>query len=814
MARGWCGLVAAGMALGLSARQDDALLSLRADRTDHPPVLDGRLDDPAWAPAPVASGFRETWPDYGTPARRDTEVRVLYDDHDLYIGARMKHGPGACDVVRRVHRRDQDSPSDWFAVFVDSLHDHRSGYGFWVNAGGVQRDAALYNDTGTDVSWDGVWESAVHVDAEGWTCELKIPLSLLRIRPGEDRQVWGINFSRTDQGRVREGSQWMVPPRGENAFVSRFPELTGLEGLRPRPRRELIPYLSVQDKIATAQAYDDRGARWAAGGDAHLGLGPNAQLDLSARPDFGQVEVDQASLNLSTVESYLPEKRPFFLDGADIFRTNGPTLFYSRRIGAGVPGYSPRAGETILAQPLAQDIDGAAKYTVKTEDGLAFGALAARTGAADATVREADGSLLHPQVAGADTFGVMRATQTLDDRGSFLGGFAGLREPSEAGGTATRLAAADGTWKSEDRSSKLSFALVRSEAGTKDAREDGWYGMASGSRSWASGWRASGSLENAGRSFDVNGLGYLGRADYQSAYASLGRTWDATDGVFRNWGWGAWTNLTRDQAGRVFDRAVGLDAHTDFTTFYSLWGGAALSLPSFDDRELRAYDAPVKKYLRRPARPSLNLGFDTPGNRPWYGRVSLSQRWDEGGTSFGADLFQSLKPHPAMEVQFETSVSHDAGTRAWLETAGDAPSPVPGQAPGTPLTGLRRLAEFNQTLRISYAFSPRLTLQMFSQWLEDAWDYRDLRAYQDDWTLVPAATSDPTAFNDRLWTLNLITRWEFQPGSALFLVYTHGASTDALTSGRAALSPVSDLAALSHLPSDDVLQMKVSWLIR
>ncbi|HET8715722.1 MAG TPA: DUF5916 domain-containing protein, partial [Holophagaceae bacterium] len=634
------------------------------------------------------------------------------------------------------------------------------------------------------------------------TCELRIPLSLLRIRPGEDRQVWGINFSRTDQGRVREGTQWMVPARGENAFVSRFPELAGLQGLKPRPRRELIPYLSLQDKVATAQAYDDRGARWTAGGDAHLGLGPNAQLDLSARPDFGQVEVDQASLNLSTVESYLPEKRPFFLDGADIFRTNGPTLFYSRRIGAGVAGYSPAAGETILAEPLAQDIDGAAKYTVKTEDGLAFGALAARTAAADATVREADGGVRHPRLAGADTFGVVRATETLDDRGSFLGGFAGLRQPSDEGGAASRVAAADGTWKSQDRSAKLSFALVHSESGTTDQLDGGWYGL------------GSGSLENAGRGFDVNGLGYLGRADYQSAYASLSRNWDATDGVFRNWGWGAWTNVARDQAGTPFDRSFGLNAHTDFTTFYSLWGGAALSLPSFDDQELRAYDAPVKKYLRRPARPSVNLGFDTPGNRPWYGRVSLSQQWNEGGISFGADLFQSLKPHPAMEVQLETSLSHDAGTRAWLETVGTAPSPVPGQAPGLPLTGLRRLAEFNQTLRISYAFSPQLTLQMFSQWLEDAWDYRDLRTYQDDWTLVPAATSDPTAFNDRLWTLNLITRWEFQPGSALFVVYTHGASTDALTSGRSALSPVADLAALTHLPSDDVLQMKVSWLFR
>ena len=815
MARRGTGLVVASLlALRLPARQDFPPPSLRAVRVDRDLRLDGRLDDPAWAAAPAAGAFRQTWPDYGLPARQRTEVKVLYGARYLYIGARLLHAPGSGPVVRRIHRRDQDSPSDWFVVYVDSLHDHRSGYGFWVNAGGVQRDAALYNDTGADFSWDGVWESAVHADAEGWTCELKIPLSLLRIHPGQRDQVWGINFGRSDQGQVRETTQWQVPPRGENAFVSRFPDLVGLEDLRPRPRRELAPYLSVQDKVATAAAYDDRGLRWGAGGDGHFGIGPDGQLDLSVRPDFGQVEVDQAVLNLSTVETFLQEKRPFFLDGADIFRTNGPTLFYSRRVGAGVAGYSPAPGETLLDEPSAQDIDAAAKYTVKTGNGLAFGALAARTGAADATVREADGGLAHPRLADPDTFGLLRATQTLDDRGSYVGTFAGARQPSDPGGPATRIAAADGTWKSEDRSAKLSFALDHSESGAADAKERGWYGLAAASKRWEDGWSASGSLEQAQRGFDPNGLGYMGRADYQSASASLGRTWDATAGAFRNWGWGGWANLSRDQTGVVFDRSLGLNAHTDFTNFWSLWGGTGLSLPAFDDQELRAFEAPVKKYLRRPARPSVNLGFDTAGNRPWYGRLSLSQQWNEGGPAVGADLFQSLKPAPALEVQVETSLSRDAGTRAWLETVGQAPSPVPGQAPGTPLTGLRRLSSFNQTLRVSYAFNPSLTVQMFSQWMEDAYDYRDLRAYQDDWTLTPATTTDPTAFNDRLWVLNLITRWEFKPGSAFYVVYTHGASTDALTSGRAALSPVADLATLSHQPSDDVVQMKLSWLFR
>lgn len=157
-----------------------------------------------------------------------------------------------------------------------------------------------------------------------------------RIRSEFPIQTWGINFSRSDQGPVRERSFWALPPRGENAFVSRFPTLTGIEGIRPQPRREWVPYLSLQRKFETAQSFDDRKWTGRAGLDAHLGLSTNSQLDLSIRPDFGQVEVDQAVVNLGTFETYLTEKRPFFLEGMEIFRVAGNGLFYSRRIGEGL----------------------------------------------------------------------------------------------------------------------------------------------------------------------------------------------------------------------------------------------------------------------------------------------------------------------------------------------------------------------------------------------------------------------------------------------------------------------------------------------
>ncbi len=818
MRRGWAlGTAWSVVAMHLAAVQAP-VKGLKATRISSPVDLDGRLDEPAWAQAELASGFTEEAPEYGQPAHQATEVRVLYDERYLYVGARMMHDPrlegGKATIVRRLHRRDQDSPSDWFGVFLDPLHDHRSGYAFWVNAAGVQRDASLYGDTGVDSSWDGVWESAVHVDAEGWSAELRIPLSLLRLRAMDGVQSWGINFSRSDAGRLRESSRWFVVPRGENASVSRFPELEGLEGLRPQLRREFIPFLSASRKFETAEAYDDR--KWAAhaGLDAHLGLSSASQLDLSVRPDFGQVEVDQAVLNLSTVETFFPEKRGFFLEGAELFRVAGPDLFYSRRIGAGVGAPELGAGETLVDRPLAAEISAAAKYTAKFSNGFNLGILGARVDAARATVADASGATRDREVSPLTAFGVLRGQQLLDERGSYVGGF--VSEAHEAGplGREASVQALDGAFKSLDLRGAVDATLSRSEAGPKGALEEGWRGRLHAHQSWEGGWDADAGLVDAGRGYEPNDLGFLSRADEQSYSLGLSKQWDRSAGPFRNWSWNLWHGAARDQAGQVYSRWMDAGARTDFTNFWSLWGGAGLNLPVADDRELRTFADPVKKYLQRPAAPRANVGFDTAGNRAWYLRASVNRSWNEGGPSTDTSLFQSLKLGPALELQLETGWSKDEGERRWLETQ-EGFAPQAGQSPGTPVTGLRRLAEFNQTLRLAYAFDPDLSVQLFSQWLEASWNYRDLQSYVDDDTQAPGAVAQgPTAFSERLWNLNLITRWAFRPGSSLFVVYTHGAASSALLNDRAALQPLQDLGALRHQPSDDVLQMKVSWMFR
>lgn len=786
----------------------DGLQALRVA----PFTPDGRMGNPAWKEAPVATGFTAQWPQFGKAAALPTEVRVLYDDRYLYVGARMQHPKGQAKVIRRVHRRDQESSSDWFGVYIDSLQDRRSALGFLVNAAGVQRDLLYYNDTSSDASWDGVWECAVSQDADGWTAELKIPLSLLRIRNDRGPQTWGINFSRSDQGPFRETSYWALAPRGVNAFVSHFPPLSGISGLEPRPRAEWIPYLSVQRKFETAQDFDDRKTTWHAGLDAHLGINSHSQLDLTVRPDFGQVEVDQAVLNLGTYETFFPEKRPFFLEGMELFQVPGPQLFYSRRIGQAAPGPDLGSGEQIIDRPLTTEITAAGKYTARFGNGLSLGLLGASVEPARAEVQRADGSREKREVYPLTNFGVLRLQQRLDDRGSYVGGMGTWMHQAGEGTREAQLQAFDTVYKSQDRSTLTELTLAHTNAGPKGELEEGHRERLRLNRQWRSGLWGELQLINASRWFNPNDMGYLNRADEQRFYATLGQRWDSPFGSLRNRELGLAFNLARDQAGRVYQRELSGWGRMDLSSFYSFFGDAGLAMHAEDDRELRTFTDPVKKYLQVKQIPWADLGFDTPGNRPWYVRVSVGRAWFEGGPSTDSHLYQSIKLNSALELQLESTFVRDEGERRYVDADPSSPAGTP------PLVGLRRLSQFNQTLRLAYAFTPQLTVQFFSQWLAANWNNRDLKHYVDDWTLAPGlpngVPTPETAFSDRLWNLNLITRWEFRPGSTAYLVYTHGAATDALINDRASLSPRNDLSVLRHLPSDDVVQVKLSWMFR
>ncbi|MEX1258771.1 MAG: DUF5916 domain-containing protein [Gemmatimonadota bacterium] len=312
-------LTAALLAIN-SALPAQQVPSVEAVRADVSPVVDGVLDEPAWSRASRLTEFIQFEPRRGEPAMQPTEAMVLYDSVAVYFGFRLRESGS---IQAELTRRDADMMTD-DAVFVvlDTYSDRQSGYVFAVNPLGTKSDGRIAGDgREVDFTWDGEWTGAAARTAGGWTAEIAIPLSTLRYAAGEGR-VWGLNVGRSRR-RELEVSFWSGPL--ETAFrVSGAGLLVGLDLPPPLRRREIIVY-------GLSRAEQGVKTRWDAGLDARYRLTPAVALDATVNPDFATIEADREQVNLTRFELSLPEKRPFFLEGAELFRQRIRT-FYSRRI--------------------------------------------------------------------------------------------------------------------------------------------------------------------------------------------------------------------------------------------------------------------------------------------------------------------------------------------------------------------------------------------------------------------------------------------------------------------------------------------------
>src|SRR5213594_92778 len=360
-----------------------------AVRALHPPAIDGRDDDDVWRLAPAITQFREFQPRENGDPRFPTEAKVAYDDHNLYVFIRA-FDPHPDSILKLLARRDVRASTDQLKIMVDSYHDRRSGFEFAVNPAGVKRDYAMYNDSQEDDAWDAVWDVGTQVDSVGWTAEFRIPLSQLRYVPGATN-TFGFAVWRDIQ-RYSERVSWPVYRGSQAGVSSQLGELTGLEGL-PSPRRpEIAPYVVTKNVAVPIGTRFDRSQKLTGGADLKYGLTPSLTLDATINPDFGQVEADPAVLNLTAFETFFQERRPFFVQGAGIFRfdvncsavndcSTGEGLFYSRRIGR-----SPQLDYGDPNPPTATTIDGAAKLTGRLPGGQTVGVVDAVTGREVATL--------------------------------------------------------------------------------------------------------------------------------------------------------------------------------------------------------------------------------------------------------------------------------------------------------------------------------------------------------------------------------------------------------------------------------------------
>jgi len=369
-------------------------------------TLDGKLDEPAWRLAKWESNFVQRNPNDGNPATYPTEFGILYDENYLYIGARA-YDPDPNKIISILSRRDDYTESDWMYVSIDSYNDNRTAFEFGLNAAGVKHDIRRYDDENTDEDWDAVWDGKTSIDSQGWIAEWRIPFRELRFSANEAME-WGLEFYRELPRNNNELSVWNYWAHSEEGFVSRYGSLNGLSGIKVQRPVYFVPYVANQahlsDDLVNSVHPEKYDLLYNFGGDVRYSSPSGLTLNATINPDFGQVEADPADFNLTEFETYFPEKRPFFMEGANILRyslgygdgdAQNNSLFYSRRIGRTPQGatVADDSKEVLtITRPLNTNILGATKITGKTQSGFSLGVMEALTGTEKATVYYTDKS--------------------------------------------------------------------------------------------------------------------------------------------------------------------------------------------------------------------------------------------------------------------------------------------------------------------------------------------------------------------------------------------------------------------------------------
>jgi hypothetical protein len=740
-----------------AAVDEAAVQALAAVRTDNHPTIDGVLGDACWQRAPRMTNFVQHEPEDGKAVSESTAVQVAYSDEGVYVAMEMYDShPG--QIVNRLTRRDREQEADCAYVILDSYHDHQTAYGFRVYASGTQQDVYYYNDTWNDDGWDAVWESATRITDKGWTAEFKIPYDCLRFPAAN--HTWGILCGRY-MARNQEHDQWPHRPESASGLVSRFAHLTGIENILPSRQIEILPFAVSYEETEGEHPGnpDGRDFYGNAGVDLKCGLTPNMTLSATFNPDFGQVEADQTVLNLTTFETTYAEKRPFFLEGSSIFST-WFDVFYSRRIGRAPTGWLPDAADYI-DRPGATTILGAAKLTGKTSGGTSIGIIEAATQRETATYLDGGGIRKEGIVEPEANYFVARVMQDVL-RNSVVGliaaaGNQDTRHPAYTGGLDWILRFRDGAYASHGQ-------VVGSLTGP-DTR--GWGGFTRLAKEGGEHFLGYLEFSYRDRNLDLNRVGYLSRNSVQEASLwaqyRTNRPWWI---VSRSWN-GIYADLTANLDGLRQNYGCNLESNIQFTNFWSIDVGGWVDFGrTYFDWETRG-GPPVPI----PIGQSWNVSFNTDNRKSWEINpyFGAGETWD--GKFYSSRLWVNLRPRSNVELSVGPGYRQEWDVSRWLKPAED------GDGNRMDIFGEQHLCQFDMTLRGTLTFTRDLTLQVYAQPFMVGVDYNNFKrllsdgTYQAvDETVYNEAVEQPD-FNWNSFNSNVVVRWEYVPGSTLYLVW-------------------------------------------
>ena len=841
--------------------------------------LDGKLTEPIWQTAAVKE-FTQKDPNEGKPVSEDTQVWVAYDDANLYIAAKLKDSkPESIDAS--LIRRDNYIVSDWFALYLDPYNDKKSGYYFVVNAGGSKRDGILFNDSWDDDSWDGIWDANVSVDETGWTVEIKIPFSQLRFNEAEQMK-WGINFAREIK-RNNERAYFVMVPKNESGFVSKFASLEGLDGIKPKQRFEVLPYVVQKTQFLVHDQndpfYKSNQFKTSLGGDFKIGIGSNLNLDATINPDFGQVEVDPAVINLSAFESYFQEKRPFFIEGNKLFmfgvggvnnnwgfNFGWPELFYSRRIGRAPRGST--SSTDFINYPSETRILGAAKLTGKLDETFSIAALGAATERTYATLFNS-GFQSQEEIEPLTYYGVLRGKKEFNGGNQSVGlMITSVNRNLNDGSLKSSLAqnafafGIDGyTYLGDDKEFALAAAIAGTYVnGTKEyvqklqkqpyryyQRPDAEFATFDPNRTSLAGYYGRVMLNKqkgnfyfntalgvVSPGFEQNDLGFQWMADRINGHLVLGYRWYEPDGIFRSKQVYLSHARSYDFDGNVLSNFIWFRAGGTFTNYYGLNIGGNYSFEGFNKTLTRG--GPLVKnpsewnvwmFANSDSREKIIVNTNL-----WYSRDALD------GVGVETSLEVEWRPNTKVSLSIGPSYSSGSDPRQWV---GNFSDPTATNTYNTRyVLGKIEQNNLSANIRLSWTFSPTLSLQLFMQPFFAVGKYSEFKEIAKSKTLDinyygqngstinydsensvynvdpdgngPSngfSFSDPN-FNYKSLRGTAVLRWEVLPGSIFYFVWSHN-QTNFENPGDFNFSR--DFKNLWRADGDNILMVKFSyWL--
>ncbi len=759
---------------GVLAQSETDKKSMIAVRAEEPPVIDGYVNDQAWRLSNVADGFRQYSPYGGQPSKLMTEVRLLFDDEAIYIAAVM-HDNSPDSIFRDLGKRDDNLNADYFYIDISTFNDGLNGETFKVSASGVQIDmkarSSGENKWGFgDVSWDAVWYSSVKVTENGWIAEIKIPYSALRFST-TPAQTWGINFWREIR-RYREVSSWNYVDRESGSTFDHLGELTRLTDIKSPVRLSFTPYIS-----GYIEKYNGMETDYTASGgvDIKYGINESFTLDATTIPDFGQVQSDDMVLNLTPYEVKYNEKRPFFMEGTELF--NRGDMFYSRRIGSS-PAYhdniadSLKINEIVDYNPAESSLFNASKISGRTRSGLGIGFFNAFTKPMHAiltdTVTGEDRSVQTDPLA---NYNMLVLDQTLPN-GSFVSLMnTNVWRPWDKNINRYAANVTGAEFKIQDRTKQYSVSARSTVSQKYFAENDNSFGHSydiSGGKTGGR-FRASYSLSALSDTYDPNDMGYLRRNN------EFNNTFEISYNTFQPF-WKIYTtrnslsfNYNQLYKPRLYTGSyIGFNSMTLFDNYWSLSIKAEFSPAGEDDY----YEPRLEgRHYHRPGELMGMINFDTDKSKKLYFNFSVST------TKIYSDLGQygfSLSAKPEIKISSRTLVSADISYEKNKNDLGFAYTDYTDVH-----FGLRDNSTISTTLSGDYIFTPDMYLSFRMRHYWSRADYTgDYYLLKDDGSLDVSDYTDNHDYNYNAFTSDMVYTWRFAPGSELSLVWKNSIYAD------------------------------------